>query len=348
MSGNLIWISDFPLRGTSFGNVTLEMTRRIPNYKVYVLGLDYSGTPIAPFPGLDILPLKGVKPLDYYLRKLKPEKVIVFHSFYFLEMLKGVTFPDETYGFIPVEGDKLPANIIHNLLNFKELMVPSKYSQKILRKERINSSVVPHGVDTSFFMPRKVRNRKEFRWGYLGLNDIRKQIPRIMESYSRLPKKTRGSLTIAAPGEGHFNLLATAQGLGISPIWIEKKYYGIPLSARNLLSFYYDLDCYVNIATESFGLPNLEAAACGIPSIALDHGASREIMGGGALYVKIKDVLDTNIGQLGLADRDDLYKKMKVILEVPPERKRLVKAGLRRAEIFTWEKAIEKLMDVID
>ena len=344
----LIWVSDFPLRGSSFGNVTLELTKRLANYKVYVLSLDYSGTPIAPFPGLDLLPLTSVEQLDYYLRKLKPDKVVVYHSFYFLEKLAGIRFPEETYGYIPVEGENLPENLIHFLTNFKEIIVPSNYSQKILRKEGLNSTVVYHGIDTDFFTPRIKEDLKEFRWGYIGLNDIRKQIPRIIEAYSKLPRKTRGHLQIASKQEGHYNLLAIARRFGVAPIWIEKKFYGIPLSRPNLLKFYYDLSCYVNCATEAFGLPNLEAASCGIPTIALDHGASKEILGKAALYVKVKDLIDTNIGQLGLADRDDLYRQMKRMLELPDLRKKIKKEGLKRVKLFTWEKAVEDLLDVIE
>jgi len=324
------------------------LARRLQNYKVYVLSLGYSGTPIAPFPGLDILTLDDVNQLEYYFRKLRPEKTIVFHSFYFLEQLIGVNLPNNTIGYIPIEGENLPENLVSLLINFDKLLVPSKYSQNVLRKHGLKSNVVPHGVDRNFFTPVRKRQLKEFRWGYLGLNDIRKQVPRIMEAYSRLPKRTRGHITIASKGKGYYNLLANANRLKISPIWIEKKYLGIPMSRQNVLEFYHALDCYVNCATEAFGLPNLEAAACGIPSIALDHGASREILKGSALYVKVQDYLDTNIGQIGLANRDDLYKKMKIILEVTPERKRLSKEGLRVSKEWTWEKAAEKLQDEID
>ena len=347
MPGKLVWISDFPLRGSSFGNVTLEITRRLPNYKVYILGLDYTGTPIAPFPDVDVLPLSGTEQLDYYMRKLQPDKVVVYHSFYFLERLAGIKFPDETYGYIPVEGENLPENLLTYLTNFKSLMVPSKYSQNILRKEGMNSTVIHHGVDTDYFVPR-VDPLKEFRFGYIGLNDIRKQIPRIMEAYSKLPKRERGHLQIAAKQDGHYNLLAISRKLGISPIWIEKKFYGIPLSKQNLLEFYHDLSCYVNVATEAFGLPNIECAACGIPTIALDHGSSREILGDAAMYVKVKDLLDTNIGQIGLADRDDLYVKMKMMLELPRERDKLIKKGIERAKLYSWEKAVEQIQDVIE
>jgi len=205
---NLCWISDYALKGSSFGNVTLELTRRIRNYKVYLLSLGYSGTPIAPFPGLDILPLGNVKQLEYYFRRLKPEKTVIFHSFYLLEKLVGIDLPSNLYGYIPIEAESLPINLVTYLTNFDQLIVPSKYSLKILRKEGLNGEVVYHGVDTSFFTPRNKPELKEFRWGYLGLNDIRKQVPRIIHAYSRLPKKTRGSLSVASSGSGYYNLHA--------------------------------------------------------------------------------------------------------------------------------------------
>lgn len=347
--GNLIWISDYPLKGSSFANVTLELCRRIKDYKVYVLGLGYTGTAISPFPNMDILELTNNKQIEYYINKLKPEKIVIHHSFYFLESLKSIQFPQKNvYGYIPVEGENLPSNIVAMLSTLDQLIVPSEYSQRILRKEGLNAKVVNHGVDTSFFTPGKPKQLKEFRWGYLGLNDIRKQIPRIIEAYSRLPRRTRGNLVISAEGNGHYYLPAVANHFGVAPIWIEKKFMGIPLSRENILEFYQSLSAYVNCATEGFGLPNLEAAACGLPTIALEHGASKEIMGGAALYVKVKDLLDTNIGQIGLADRDDLYKKMKILLEVPPERKRLVKNGSRRVKRYTWEKSVKQFLDAIN
>lgn len=343
----LVWVSNSPLSGTSFGTVTLELTKRIKKYKIYVLAIGYEGTPISPFRNLDILPLRKSTQLEYYFRKLKPERTVVFHSFYFLEQLKGIPFPPNTIGYIPVEGENLPGHLSSLLLGFDKLLVPSKYSQRILRKEGLKSTVVYHGVDTNYFTPSQVRP-KEFAWGYLGLNDIRKQIPRIMEAYSLLPKRERGNLKIAAINEGHYNLLALSRTFKISPIWIEKKFLNIPLAQNNLLDFYRGLSCYVNCASEAFGLPNLEAMACGVPSIALDHGASKEILQGAALYVKTKDLLDTNVGQIGLADREDLYRKMKLLLEVPPERERLIKIGKKVVKQFSWEKAVRELEKELD
>lgn len=343
---NLIWISDFPLAGTSFAQITLELMKRIKNFKVYVISLGYSGVPITPFPNINLLPFSGTQQLDYYFQKFKPEKTVVFHSFYFLDKLKGVNLPQNVIGYIPIEGEELTPLLTSHLFNFDQLIVPSKYSQSILQKYGFNSKVVYHGVDVNFFKPENYP-KGDFRWGYLGMNDIRKQVPRIMEAYSRLPKKTRGNLVIAAIENQHYSLTSYASEYKISPIWVEKKFRKLPLLSSDILDFYQGLDCYVNCATEAFGLPNLEAAACGIPSIALDHGASREIMRGGALYVKVSDFLDTSIGKVGLADRDDLYRKMKIILEVVPERKRLIQDGMKRAKEFSWEKAVKSLEDVL-
>lgn len=344
---NLIWISDYLLSGSSFGNVTFELTKRMKNYKVFVLSLGYSGQPITPVPGVDVLPLSSVNQLEYYFRKLLPERIVVFHSFYFLEKLSSIKFPSPSILYIPVEAENIPRNLVTSLVPFEKIIVPSKYSQNILKTEGLKSEVVYHGVDTSYYKPPQ-NTPEDFRWGYLGMNDVRKQIPRIMQAYSRLPIKTRGNLAIAAPNDGHYNLYSLAKTFKISPIFIEKKIHGIPLAKSNVLEFYHSLSCYVNCATEAFGLPNLEASACGLPTIALEHGASKEILKGGALYVKVSDYLDTNIGQIGLADRDDLYRKMKIILEVPPERKRLVKEGLDRAKELNWDKAIEKLEEILE
>lgn len=351
MKENLCWISDFPLRGSSFGSVTLELTKRLEEFKIYILSLGYSGIPITPYSDLNILPLSDSNQLSHYLRHLKPQRTVAFHSLYFLEKLTRVNMKPlsrEVVAYIPVEGENIPQNLVDLLSQYGEIIVPSKHSQRILRKEGVTSKVVYHGVDTTLLTPPKERTTREFRWGYLGMNDIRKQIPRIIQAFSLLDKKERGSLVIAAPNRGHYNLPLLAQKMDVSPIWVEKKFLGLPLSQTNILDFYQTLDCYVNCATEAFGLPNLEATACGVPTIALGHGASPEVLGPSALYVGVKDFLDTNIGQVGLADREDLHRKMRTILEVPQERKRLIRNGERRVKLFTWERAVEDLRDILN
>ncbi|MEY2976626.1 MAG: hypothetical protein RLZZ435_763, partial [Cyanobacteriota bacterium] len=87
---------------------------------------------------------------------------------------------------------------------------------------------------------------------------------------------------------------------------------------------------------EGFGMPILEAMACGCPVITTRNASIPEVAGQAALYVN-----DDNIGDMA----DALYEVQK-----PRVRRSLIDAGLAQAQQFSWKKMAniiqEKLFEV--
>jgi glycosyltransferase involved in cell wall biosynthesis len=84
---------------------------------------------------------------------------------------------------------------------------------------------------------------------------------------------------------------------------------------------------------EGFGLPPLEAMACGTPVITSDNSSLPEVVGEAGLMVPAQD-------------QDALAEAMAMVLADSGLRKDLVRKGLSRATQFTWQAAGEKLLAI--
>lgn len=86
---------------------------------------------------------------------------------------------------------------------------------------------------------------------------------------------------------------------------------------------------------ESFGLPILEAMACGVPVVTSDTSAMPEVAGGAAWLVNPLDTAD-------IADA------ITCLLGNREKRMDLIEKGLKRAAYFNWKNAAEKLISVYE
>lgn len=84
---------------------------------------------------------------------------------------------------------------------------------------------------------------------------------------------------------------------------------------------------------EGFGLPVLEAMACGCPVITSKEGSLNEVAGDGAFYVDAYDVKSIKIGIEKVFNDENL-------------RKELSEKGLKNAKRFSWKKTASDTLEV--
>jgi len=85
---------------------------------------------------------------------------------------------------------------------------------------------------------------------------------------------------------------------------------------------------------EGFGLPVLEAMACGCPVITSNISSLPEVAGDAALQVDPNDIQQLSRAMEKLLTDDTLYDDLKA-------------RGISRAKRFSWENAASQLLDIL-
>lgn len=203
--------------------------------------------------------------------------------------------------------------------------------ETLLKVPRAKLFVTPLGADPSFrplsaadVAPVLARHRVTAPYVlFVGLAQPRKNLEAVTTVFGRIAARDdRVQLVLAGPDgypEGRFPALLKETGaadrvrhLGYVPVDDLPALYG---GAAVLLFPSHD---------EGFGLPALEAMACGCPVVASTAGALPEVLGDGGLCFR-PDALD------------DLEEATSRLLDDPEARAAEATRGLARAAAFSWE-----------
>jgi glycosyltransferase involved in cell wall biosynthesis len=102
----------------------------------------------------------------------------------------------------------------------------------------------------------------------------------------------------------------------------------------DLHKLYVAARCHVHPAHyEGFGLPPLEAMACGTPTIVSNVSSLPEVVGDAAILVNPEDWEELAVAMHRLLTDDALHRELR-------------EKGLQRAAIFSWELTADKTLDV--
>lgn len=193
------------------------------------------------------------------------------------------------------------------------------------------------GIDPAFHLPRidddaaSLRFRKFGLVGpfilYAGGADERKNLLRLIEAYASLPAVLRESHQLVFAGKMSDGDVARfrqqARSIGLKP---EEMCFTGYVSDEELLQLYSQCKLFVFPSWhEGFGLPALEAMACGAPVI-------------GANTSSLPEVIGVNEALFDPFEVRSIAAKMKQALEDDVFRARLRAHGLQQARLFSWDK----------
>jgi len=236
--------------------------------------------------------------------------------------------------------------------NATKLIAVSEYSRgeimKFYKRRMEDIAVVYHGFDRKNFRPSVSVEEKavvianiQKKYAipgnvvlFVGAMQPRKNINRLIDAFELYKANGDGSNLVLVSGNGWREdeiMKRIKSSSALKHIHVLKK---VPY--RDLTGLYWNAAVSVLVSmSEGFGLPVLEAMACGVPVLTSNSTALAEIAQDAALTVDPKD---------GNAIANGLEK----ILTDSQTKKRLIEAGFDRVIAFSWDKCAQETAGVIE
>lgn len=221
----------------------------------------------------------------------------------------------------------------------KHVFTVSEYSKKdIIRFFNVPSkkiSITNNAVDEDF----RVKNLHEIAYLYdkfsiskgkklmlyVGNLKPHKNLESLLKSFQMI-NRTRNDVELILVGKAFkgVNLLKWEENLGIA----EKVIHTGLVSKQELVDLYNLADLFIFPSLyEGFGIPPLEAMACGTPVIAADNSSIPEVCGNAAMLVDAKNIKMLSDTIVETIDNDYLKKE-------------LINKGFEQSKSFCWDTAV--------
>ncbi|OGF50840.1 MAG: hypothetical protein A2231_04090 [Candidatus Firestonebacteria bacterium RIFOXYA2_FULL_40_8] len=215
------------------------------------------------------------------------------------------------------------------------IFTPSEFTKKeVLKHYPLNPDkihVTPLGIQGLFYEEIEKKNTVREKYIlYVGRIAPTKNVFRLLDAYNLIKNKVQEEIVVVGSVSKEYLDSIKDKGLVSEKVTIKEN-----AKLSDILSLYKKAALFVfPTLYEGFGLPPIEAMACGCPVVVSNTTSLPEVCGDAAIYVDPTDIKSIADGIVkGLNDmklREDMIKK-----------------GFERAKQFTWEKTAKTTIEII-
>ena len=268
--------------------------------------------------------------------------------------------------WVPVDHDPIPRGITNMMRLANRIIAMSKFGQEELANNGFSSTYIPHTVDTKIFYPENTQiikqkrgiNPNSYMFGMVAANKDnppRKSFQEVLDAFKLFLQKVPNSMLYIHTDPhfpGGFPIDEYAKFLGINGnvffpgLDLPQNYnFKYNTGKAQMRDIYNTFDCLLAPSTsEGFGVPIIEAQACGIPVITSDWVAMKELVTDGynGYKVKASSYKFTSMQSYAATPSvDDLFDKMMKIYTFAP-RKELKDNAVKFSKDFALDKVFKE------
>lgn len=284
---------------------------------------------------------------DYCIKLLKKQRFDIFEptffDSYFLSYLKNKPFVLTVHDMIPELFPQYYARDDFQIMKKRELCsladhihVPSKRTEKdlidVLNVKPEKVTVIPHGGPEAFSNDQLQRKLFDFPYLlYVGDRHLYKNFVPLLKEFAKVVRDDKDVHLICTGGA-----FSIEERKMIADLNLEAHVVHFFANHESFGSLYHNAIAFVYpSAYEGFGMPILEAFACGCPVMLNNASCFPEVGGDAALYFEMDE------------KRSDFYEKFQYLYTLGSEdRLRMIEKGKERLQCFSWDGSARKLMAV--